>query len=107
MKTSMPGCLRIIPVLIQDERGFLIKTFHEEAFASMGIAVQMAEEFYTQSRSGVLRGLHLQLLPNEVAKLVQCVSGVVMDAVMDLKRGSPAYCRYETFELRGEMVTCF
>ena len=38
----------------------------------------------------VLRGFHFQVPPMEHAKLVTCLSGQVMDVIVDLRRGSPS-----------------
>ena len=101
-KTSIPGCFEIFPKVLQDERGFFVKTFHEGLFAENGLATHFAEEYYTFSRRNVLRGLHFQLPPHDHAKLVYCIAGEVLDAVVDLRVGSPVYGRFETFTLSAE-----
>ncbi|HBQ64253.1 MAG TPA: hypothetical protein DD727_04890 [Clostridiales bacterium] len=49
----------------------------------------------------MLRGLHFQVPPAEQHKLVLCLEGSALDAVVDLRRGSPAYGKYALFELSG------
>jgi dTDP-4-dehydrorhamnose 3,5-epimerase len=51
------------------------------------------------SKKGVLRGLHFQLPPADHAKAVYCVEGRVIDAVVDLRVGSPTYGQGLTYEL--------
>lgn len=101
-ETSIPGCVEISPKVLRDERGLFVKTFNQELFAERGLATHFAEEYYTFSRRGVLRGLHFQVPPRDHIKLVYCASGEVLDAVVDLRVGSPAYGRFETFELSAE-----
>jgi dTDP-4-dehydrorhamnose 3,5-epimerase len=46
--------------------------------------------------------MHIQLPPVDHIKMVYCVQGKVMDAVIDLRIGSPTYGRHEIFELSAE-----
>ena len=87
---------------MRDERGVFVKTYHENIFAEHGLTTRFAEDFYTSSYKGVLRGLHFQTPPMELVKMVYCVSGKVFDAVVDLRIGSPAYGKYVTFEMSAE-----
>jgi dTDP-4-dehydrorhamnose 3,5-epimerase len=54
------------------------------------------------SHAGVLRGMHLQLPPHDHAKLVYCVTGRVVDVVVDLRRERPDYGTFVSFELSAE-----
>ena len=40
--------------------------------------------------------------PSDHAKLVYCIRGQVLDAVVDLRRGSPTFGRHATFDLCAE-----
>ena len=102
LDTSLPGCFQIQPVVRADERGSFTKVFHEEIFRSAGLRTDFAEEYYSVSRRGVLRGLHFQLPPHDHAKLIYCTQGKVLDAALDLRRGSPTYGRHLTLELSQE-----
>jgi dTDP-4-dehydrorhamnose 3,5-epimerase len=101
-QTNIPGCVEIYPDILRDNRGAFVKTFHEGFFTDHGLTTRFAEEYYTCSHRGVLRGLHFQTPPMELVKMVTCVSGRVFDAVVDLRIGSPAYGKYLTFELSAE-----
>jgi len=100
--SKIPSCFEIIPEVFKDERGTFVKTFHEGVFKKNSLETNFAEEYYSFSCKGVLRGLHFQLPPVEHVKLVYCVSGKVLDAVVDLRVGSPTYGEFETFELSAE-----
>jgi len=54
------------------------------------------------SSRGVVRGLHFQRPPYTQRKLVSCVSGTVLDVVVDLRRGSPTFGLHAAVELSGE-----
>ena len=99
INTSILGCYEIRPRIVADERGTFVKTFHKETFETWGLTGAFAEQFYSTSKQNVLRGLHFQLPPHDHAKLVMCVSGKVLDAAVDLRKGSPTYGKYVIMEL--------
>jgi dTDP-4-dehydrorhamnose 3,5-epimerase len=99
LPTTLPGCVRLQPVVHEDHRGRFVKTMHHDTFASFGLRSDFLEEFYSVSTRHVMRGLHLQLPPADHAKLVYCTGGEVLDAVVDLRVGSPTHGRHELFEL--------
>jgi dTDP-4-dehydrorhamnose 3,5-epimerase len=101
-QTSLPGVLEIKPAVMDDHRGVFVKTFHEDLFAECGLATRFAEEYYSVSRQRVLRGLHFQLPPHEHTKMVYCVWGRILDAVVDLRVGSPTLGRFALIELTAE-----
>lgn len=100
--TAIPGCFEIIPRLLTDERGSFVKTYHHDMFHQHGLETDWREEYYSISRKGVLRGLHFQVPPHDHAKLVYCIAGRVLDAVLDLRIGSPTYQQHILFELNAE-----
>ena len=102
VKTSIPGCLRLQLPCSRDARGALIKLYHAADFAAHGAGLEIRESFVSSSRQGVLRGLHFQVPPAEHAKVVCCLSGAVLDAVVDLRVGSPTYGRHALFRLSAE-----
>ena len=104
LKQTIPGVYEIRPRVLTDSRGAFVKTFHGDKFMEAGLEMRFLEEYYSVSRRGVLRGLHFQTPPQDHAKLVYCVSGSVMDAVVDLRVGSPTLGEYAMFELGGDMA---
>lgn len=100
--TNIIGCLEIFPEIINDERGFFMKTFHQDIFLQHGLNIYYPEEYYTFSYHGVLRGLHFQLPPLEHFKIVYCTLGKVLDVVVDIRIGSPTYGQFQTFCLSAE-----
>ncbi|KAF0196333.1 MAG: dTDP-4-dehydrorhamnose 3 5-epimerase [Bacillota bacterium] len=100
--TVIPDCYEMHPVIHTDKRGVFVKTFYEDFFAKNGLKTSFAEEYYSCSWRGVLRGLHFQAPPHDHTKLVFCVLGEVLDAVVDLRVGSPTYGKFETFRLSAQ-----
>ena len=54
------------------------------------------EEYLSVSKKGVLRGLHYQTGAHSQAKLVRCVRGEVLDAIVDLRKSSPTFGKAAT-----------
>ena len=99
---EITGCKEITPRIWCDHRGRFVKIFHRDEFAARGLATEFLEEVYSISSRGVLRGLHFQGPPQSQAKLVYCLEGVVLDAVVDLRVGSPTYGMNATCELSAD-----
>lgn len=102
VSSIIPGCLEIRPRIFGDQRGRFVKTFHKMFFAERGLNIHWPEEYYSVSKQGVLRGFHFQLPPHDHEKLVYCTAGEVLDAVVDLRVGSPTYGKHATFRLSAE-----
>lgn len=104
---ALTGCHEIQPRVFDDARGRFVKAFHKDAFASLGLHTDFAEEYYSHSRRGVIRGMHFQSPPADHVKLVYCVQGEVFDVVLDLRVGSPTFGRTATFHLsaaKGNLI---
>ena len=101
-KTKIPGCFNIDAFKMEDDRGTFVKTFHKDLFEKYNLDTDYVEEYYSYSVRRVIRGLHFQTPPMEHTKLVYCAYGKVMDAVVDLRVGSPSYGRYQVFELSAD-----
>lgn len=98
---KIPGSYEIRPKVIEDDRGRFVKVFHEKAFLDNKLETKFVEDYYSTSKKGVVRGMHFQLPPMEHAKLVFCVEGKVLDAIVDLRAGSPTYGEFELLELNA------
>ena len=97
--SNLGGCFEFQPKVFDDIRGRFVKVFHEQEFTGLGLEANFCEEYYSTSHRHVIRGLHFQLPPADHVKMVYCVQGEVLDAVVDLRIGSPTYGQYATFEL--------
>lgn len=104
-ETGIAGCFEITPRLFRDDRGSFVKTFHTGSFGEHGLVTSFAEEFYSWSNRGVLRGLHFQTPPSDHTKVVTCLSGEVLDVVVDLRVGSPTFGSHKLFNLRSSEAT--
>ena len=101
-ETKISGCYELFPRILEDNRGYFVKTFHEDWFKQHQLETHFAEEYFSLSHQGVIRGLHFQVPPHEHTKIVYCVQGNVTDVVLDLRKESPTYGQFETFSLSAE-----
>ena len=106
MKTKIEGVWLVKPVVHGDSRGFFLETFTARDFRTAGISVDFIQDNHSMSvETGVLRGLHLQLPPFAQCKLVRVVRGSIFDVVVDIRRASPTYGKWEGFELTESNFT--
>ena len=100
-KTEIEGLYVINPFIASDNRGFFIKDYSQELFNNNGIEHDLKEVFYTISKKGVIRAMHFQRV-HQQPKLVRCLSGSIFDVVCDLRKNSPTFKRWLSFELNSE-----
>lgn len=100
-KTKIDGLLKISPFIADDLRGYFIKDYSKEVFDNHGVTHDLKEVFYTVSYKGVIRALHFQREKPQ-PKLVRCVFGHVYDVVVDLRKNSPTFMQWESFDLSSE-----
>lgn len=98
---DIPGALLIEPVLFRDQRGLFCETFHEQRYAQAGLAEPFVQDNFSRSVRGTLRGLHYQQ-PHAQGKLVMAVEGAVYDVLVDIRKGSPTFGKWQGFDLTSE-----
>lgn len=91
-----------------DARGSFTETFRAADWAPLLNGAHFVQD--NQSRSatpGTIRGLHYQLPPFAQAKLIQVVSGRILDVAVDVRRGSPGFGRHVAQELGDDGTQIF
>ena len=101
IETALPDVLILEPRVFGDERGFFMESYNRQRFAELGLPTEFVQDNHSRSAHGVLRGLHYQIRQPQ-GKLVRVVRGAVYDVAVDLRRGSPAFGRWEGVELTEE-----
>ena len=102
-KTSLKDAYLLTPKVFQDERGFFTETFSQKKLQIAGIEADWVQDNHSMStKKGVLRGLHYQLAPNTQAKLVRVTKGSVYDVIVDLRKDSETFGKWEGFTLTAE-----
>jgi dTDP-4-dehydrorhamnose 3,5-epimerase len=102
IKTDLPGLLIFEPTVFEDSRGYFYESYNEKAFAAEGIDIKFVQDNQSRSSYGVIRGLHYQAEPHAQTKLVRVLSGKILDVVVDIRKGSPAFGKAFPIELSAE-----
>ena len=97
---SIGGAWTFTPALHRDDRGCFLEWFRAaELSESLGYRPEVAQANCSVSRRGVVRGVHFASVPPGQAKYVTCVSGAVLDVIVDVRVGSPSYGHWEAVRL--------
>ena len=100
--TALPEVLLLEPKVFGDARGFFFESFNQRDFAEVtGLDVQFVQDNHSRSVKGVLRGLHYQI-QHPQGKLVRVTQGEVFDVVVDLRRSSPNFGKWEGVVLSAD-----
>ena len=98
---SLPGLKLIELKIYRDDRGFFTERFVESRFQEYGLSGPFIQDNHSRSKPGVIRGLHYQVNPSQ-GKLVGVIRGKIWDVVVDLRKDSPTYGKWEGVELSDE-----
>jgi dTDP-4-dehydrorhamnose 3,5-epimerase len=99
LPTQLEGPILLQPKVFRDERGFFLETYRRSAFGEVGIDEEFVQDNHSRSARGIVRGMHFQ--PG-MAKLIRCVRGEMVDVLVDIRKGSPAFGQWEAFTLSDE-----
>lgn len=100
-ETKLPGVLIFEPDVFTDDRGYFLETWSLRRYEDAGIRQAFVQDNISFSKKGVLRGLHFQY-PHSQGKLVQVLSGEVLDVAVDIRIGSPSFGDWIGVELSEE-----
>jgi dTDP-4-dehydrorhamnose 3,5-epimerase len=95
---GIEGLLLIEGPSFNDERGFFFESFRADEWAKAGLP-PLIQDNLSRSKKGVVRGLHFQVPPLPVGKLVRCARGQIFDVAVDIRVGSPTYGHHASIEL--------
>ncbi len=98
VETALDGVMLLQPVVRRDQRGYFLESFSERDLLALGIFDRFVQGNHSRSARDVVRGLHYQLPPGQ-AKLVGVLRGAIWDVVVDIRRGSPTFGAWKSFEL--------
>tara|TARA_Y100001980_G_C14366420_1_gene172719 strand:- start:117 stop:653 length:537 start_codon:yes stop_codon:yes gene_type:complete len=85
-----------------DYRGYFKETFNKEIQEFIGCNINFIQDNESCSKYGVLRGLHYQKEPKQQSKLVRVSTGKIQDVIVDTRKGSATYAKWESFDLSAE-----
>ena len=100
-ETKLPGIVILEPDVFSDDRGFFLETWNSTRYENAGIEGPFVQDNVSFSKKGVLRGLHFQY-PRSQGKLIQVLSGRVVDVAVDICVGSQTFGQWVSEVLSGE-----
>jgi len=80
--------------LFRDERGFFTEVYSTPNYAAAGFHETFVQDNLSCSSKGTLRGMHYQIEPHAMGKLVRPVLGAIFDVAVDLRNGSPTFGKW-------------
>ena len=99
--TALEGLFIIEPKVFGDSRGFFLESYNEHTMADLGLREHFVQDNHSYSSRNVVRGLHYQISRPQ-GKLVRVIVGEIRDVVVDLRKSSKTFGKWEAIELSGE-----
>ncbi|MDR2345104.1 MAG: dTDP-4-dehydrorhamnose 3,5-epimerase [Planctomycetaceae bacterium] len=83
-----------------DDRGRFTRLFCAGELKQIGHTkpIVNVNHSFTQQR-GTIRGLHFQYPPDCEIKIVKCIRGAVWDCIVDIRKGSSTFLKWDAVEL--------
>ena len=102
-ETKLKGAYVVDLEPIEDERGFFSRGWCRREFEEHGLKADLCQcNISGNKKAGTLRGMHYQKPPYAETKFIRCVRGSVYDVIIDLRKGSDTYMKWEGVELTAE-----
>lgn len=95
-ETTLADARLFFPDVFEDDRGFFKETYSTAKYQGLGLLDEFVQDSVSVSSKNVLRGLHGD---PEMSKLVTVLRGKIWDVIVDVRKGSPTYCKWEGFYL--------
>ncbi|MEO6694381.1 MAG: dTDP-4-dehydrorhamnose 3,5-epimerase [Ignavibacteria bacterium] len=95
-KTRLDNVLLIAPSVFTDHRGTYTETYNIEDYEKNEINIKFLRDDISTSAKNVLRGIHYD---NKTWKLIQCMHGEIFFVVVNLKKDSEQFLKWQSFIL--------
>jgi len=100
---TVAGAWEVTPAQHGDSRGTFLEWYRFDTLAAaIGHPLELAQANLSVSARAVVRGIHFADVPPGQAKYVTCVTGAVLDVVVDIRVGSPTFGQWESVLLDDE-----
>ena len=99
--TALPGVYICTPIVHEDERGFFMESYRQDAFAEAGITDVFVQDNHSRSVRNTVRGLNFQWDP-PMAKLMRVTQGSAFLVAVDIRKNSPTLGRWIGIEASAE-----
>lgn len=99
-KTPIEGAWELTSPVWRDERGSFREWFSSEVLESAGLPMfKGAQCNVSESKRGVIRGIHFSLAPEGQHKVVTCLRGAILDVVIDIRPNSTTFLNWYAMDL--------
>lgn len=102
IKTAFPGLVIFEPKVFGDDRGYFFESYNHQLFVNEGLDYNWVQDNQSSSVYGVIRGLHFQKGEFAQTKLIRCLTGSILDVVVDLRKDSPTFQQVYAVKLTSE-----
>ena len=94
--TELAGARLFVPDVFKDDRGYFKETYSRRKYRELGLDDEFVQDGISLSSQNVIRGLHGD---REMSKLVGVLQGRAWDVIVDARRDSPSFGKWQSFEL--------
>jgi dTDP-4-dehydrorhamnose 3,5-epimerase len=99
-RTTILGVSKTSRNTFPDERGYLSEWFNSNDFTQNNLADFTPKQLiFSQSKKGVIRGIHYRHSIESQKKVLTAISGKFMDVLIDLRVGSPTFKHVSVIEI--------
>jgi dTDP-4-dehydrorhamnose 3,5-epimerase len=95
-ETTLADARLFVPDVWEDDRGFFKETYSTAKYQALGLNDAFVQDSVSVSSKNVIRGLHGD---PEMSKLVTVLRGNIWDVIVDVRKGSRTYGKWEGFYL--------
>ena len=97
---KIDGVLIFKPSIGEDERGIIYTSFYKDYFKEfLPENLNFKHDKFSSSKKNVLRGIHGD---TKSWKLITCVYGEIYQVVVDYRKDSPTYLKWESFTINSD-----
>jgi dTDP-4-dehydrorhamnose 3,5-epimerase len=94
--TPLQDAFIIEPEPFKDDRGLLARVFCQQELQHILHNKNIVQINHSiTNRKGAIRGMHFQKPPKAEIKIVKCLHGSVVDVIVDLRKGSPTFLKWQ------------
>lgn len=97
--TGIEGLIVIEPRIFDDSRGYFFESYSAKTLLGHGIQTTFVQDNEAKSTYGVLRGLHYQVEPKGMTKLLRVTLGKILDVAVDIRKDSKTFGHHFSIEL--------
>jgi dTDP-4-dehydrorhamnose 3,5-epimerase len=87
----------------KDERGLFRRHYCEKELKHNGIDFSAKQGNVSEnSKTHTMRGFHYQKNPSNESKIISCIKGSIFNVLIDLRKTSPTFLKWQYFNLSSE-----